>query len=204
MEAEMAEPILRQGRYFSQNEDGFSGVAMAFLQHVPVPFSVGLYGDLGAGKTTFVRQIVRAFLPGTLVKSPTYSLVEPYYVTPASTTGVRVLYHCDLYRLSSASELTALDIEACFSQGSVCFIEWPALLAAQPGIGFDLSIHWEEQVAQHAVDTVYPGQEGKASEWGEAVVPLLPVVRVMRFSAHTPAGCAFFSYLAPFLSLQER
>ena len=94
-------------------------LAEALASQVAMPATLFLRGDLGVGKTTFARYFLRALGVTGPVKSPTYTLVEPYELANG------MLYHFDLYRINDPWELELAGFTEMFEEPSVRLIEWP-------------------------------------------------------------------------------
>jgi tRNA threonylcarbamoyladenosine biosynthesis protein TsaE len=126
----------------------FAGAIGVLRRGNPERFSglqVQLIGDLGAGKTTLVRATLRALGHAGRVRSPTYTLVEPYSIggdTPLD------LYHFDLYRFADPAEWADAGFREYFDRGAICLIEWPQRaggLLGVPDLEFTLSIEEETE-----------------------------------------------------------
>lgn len=84
----------------------------------PLPPFVALYGDLGVGKTAFVRGFASVLAPGVAVRSPTFALVNEYRVT-----GHPLLFHFDMYRIGSEDDLYSMGFEDYLDRG-IGLCEW--------------------------------------------------------------------------------
>lgn len=80
------------------------------------------YGEMGAGKTTFINALCKALgVEDDTTNSPSFSIINEY----RSDTTAELIYHFDLYRLESLEEAFDIGVEDYFDSGALCFLEWP-------------------------------------------------------------------------------
>ena len=104
-------------KFFSNNEAETEELGARLAKQLPDGAVVAMYGDLGAGKTAFVRGMARGMDLDCRVSSPTFTIVNEYL-------GERELIHFDMYRLSGADELFEIGWEDYLNRGAVCAVEW--------------------------------------------------------------------------------
>ncbi len=106
--------------YSVNSIDSLKDIVIDLLELLNDHQVVALEGQMGAGKTTFVQQVLKAMGIEELDGSPTYSLINQY-----ESRFYGTVYHLDLYRLNSLEEIFDIGIEELLYQKCICLIEWP-------------------------------------------------------------------------------
>jgi tRNA threonylcarbamoyladenosine biosynthesis protein TsaE len=102
----------------AETEQCGAELANLLLQDATLPRFVALFGDLGVGKTAFVRGFASVVAPGAAVRSPTFSLVNEYRARPHS------LFHFDMYRIESEDDLLSIGFDDYLMRDGFCLTEW--------------------------------------------------------------------------------
>lgn len=113
----MTEPTMR---LFLADPEATDALGAALAATRPPRAVVHLHGDLGAGKSTLARALLRALGVRGAIRSPTYTLIEPYRLADGDEA-----VHLDLYRIAAAGELDFLGLDALAAQAALWLIEWP-------------------------------------------------------------------------------
>lgn len=122
------------------NEDSTIHLGAKLAELIKPGTVVTLSGDLGAGKTTLTRALLRSMGVLGRIKSPTYTLVEPYVISNL------YLYHFDFYRFEDPDEWEASGFRECFHSNSICLIEWPEKAQGSlPPPDLAISLSWEAE-----------------------------------------------------------
>lgn len=96
--------------------------AREFIQHIGEHRVFAFYGEMGAGKTTFIKAICEELGVEDVITSPTFAIVNEY------TSSDGPIYHFDFYRIKKLEEVYDMGFEDYFYSGALCFIEWPELI----------------------------------------------------------------------------
>lgn len=102
--------------------DDLPNAAHEFVQSMDDATVYAFYGDMGAGKTTFINALCKELgVEEDVANSPSFSIVNEY----RSDTTAELIYHFDLYRLNNIDEALDLGVEDYFDSGALCLLEWP-------------------------------------------------------------------------------
>ncbi len=105
--------------------DNIDDIAGELLRAYPRKRIFAFYGEMGAGKTTFIQALCRRLNVEENVTSPTFALVNEY----RDKTREKIIFHFDFYRVESAEEAMDMGYEDYFYSDSICLIEWPGKIA---------------------------------------------------------------------------
>jgi len=101
-----------------ETEEVGKNLATEMLNDLTLPPFIALYGDLGVGKTAFVRGFASVIAPNSTVRSPTFALVNEYRAKP------RALFHFDMYRIDSEDDLYSIGFYDYLDRNGICLVEW--------------------------------------------------------------------------------
>lgn len=109
------------------NREALSQAAKEFAAQMGDETVYAFYGEMGAGKTTFIGELCRALgVEDDLANSPSFSIINEY----RSDTTAELIYHFDLYRLENIDDALEIGVEDYFDSGALCLLEWPERIEA--------------------------------------------------------------------------
>lgn len=115
--------------------DDVPGAARELLEQIGSSKVLAFHGDLGAGKTTLIKEICKFLGVKDQMSSPTFAIVNEYLADEP-------IYHFDLYRLEKEEELDGIGFDDYVDSGQLCLIEWPQIAADRlPGNAVHVYIH---------------------------------------------------------------
>ena len=115
-------PYKQQTHSVEQTEALGEQLARVLLDDATLPRYIALRGDLGVGKTAFVRGFTKAIAPGALVRSPTFALVNEYRPIPRGK--LPPVFHFDMYRITSEDDLYSIGYDDYLARDGICLVEW--------------------------------------------------------------------------------
>ncbi len=92
-----------------------------FLRSIGTKKVIAFYGEMGAGKTTFIHEVCRKMKVEGNLSSPTFSIINEYLLQNGA-----IIFHLDLYRIKNLQEAIDAGVEECLYSGKICFVEWPS------------------------------------------------------------------------------
>ena len=145
-------------KYLTHSEADTAALAARFAETLKIGDCVLLHGDLGAGKSVFVRGVARAMGVRGAMPSPTFTLMIPY-------EGDVKLYHFDLYRLGDTEEFYAAGLDEFVGGDGVALIEWPEMAELAPEGAIHVRIS-RSDAGDDAREIEIDGHEARPVNWG--------------------------------------
>ncbi|GAB4281941.1 MAG: tRNA (adenosine(37)-N6)-threonylcarbamoyltransferase complex ATPase subunit type 1 TsaE [Marinilabiliales bacterium] len=108
--------------WYIDNLSGIDKVAKDFLSYYKKNKKFAFYGEMGSGKTTFIKYLCKNLNCKDPVNSPTFSIINEYY-----SENFGDIFHMDLYRIKNTKELIQIGFEEYIYKDAFCFIEWPEI-----------------------------------------------------------------------------
>jgi tRNA threonylcarbamoyladenosine biosynthesis protein TsaE len=109
--------------------DNIREAARQFISQMDGRTVFAFYGQMGAGKTTFIKAVCEEMGVSYVITSPTFAIVNEYSVEPSALhLSPSTIYHFDFYRIHRLEEVYDMGYEEYFYSGCPCFIEWPELI----------------------------------------------------------------------------
>ena len=105
---------------YIENLNSINIAAQDFIKKIKNKKVFAFYGEMGAGKTTFIKAICENLGVEDMINSPTFSIVNEYLDADGN-----IIYHMDCYRIEKESEATDIGVTGYLYSGNYCFIEWP-------------------------------------------------------------------------------
>jgi tRNA threonylcarbamoyladenosine biosynthesis protein TsaE len=112
-------------RIVVQKEADLLSAARQLIEAFPESRVFALYGNMGAGKTTFIKTVCHELGVADIVQSPSFSIINEY-----KTRNGNSIFHFDFYRIKKLEEVFDIGYEDYIYSGSYCFVEWPELIEA--------------------------------------------------------------------------
>lgn len=109
-------------QFIAHSVDELEAIAKALAPIIKTRKKVAFLGEIGAGKTTFIKLLCQYLGVKDVTSSPTFSIINEYQV------GQEIIHHVDLYRLKSEEEAFSIGLMELLEDNSYCFIEWPTIV----------------------------------------------------------------------------
>lgn len=120
--------------------DEIENAAKEFTRLINDHTVIAFHGEMGAGKTTFIKAVCKILGVKENVSSPTFAIINQY-----QEESNKPIFHIDLYRVKDNDEAINAGVEECINSGNVCFIEWPEKISFLPDDALNVFIETQDE-----------------------------------------------------------